>query len=299
MPDDNFDWMNLEALPSDSSSFDIMPMPTAPSNSSHSNYDNYPDAFCHNPTALSSPDSHTDLAKITEHETSNFPPSAEMKEGDETTLDLSYPSPLSVFQEHSSTSPSSKSPPTHHSSRRHSSAEYDSSKSGGRSQPPSPPDDVPKLKRRQSSSGRPVSCQTSNLIEDNVPLKKEASKELKAKLSTKSSHSATERKYRDNLNSKITELDHTLTLARQDSKRNGSVLDEKPSDAALGKTRKADVLNEAMRYVKHGEVESKARVDEIEFLRGRVAALEKLVGCGDCSLLKHFAESQISFPTHY
>ena len=84
-------------------------------------------------------------------------------------------------------------------------------------------------------------------------------------------------------------LDQTLA-----STRHSNLDDEAGEKAAPGKSRKADVLKEAMCYVKQAKLESEARIKEIDFLRLRVAALEKLVGCGDCSLLKQFAGTKIS-----
>ena len=65
------------------------------------------------------------------------------------------------------------------------------------------------------------------------------------------------------------------------------------------KARKADILNEAMRYVTQAEHDSEAKNKEIDFLRLRLAALEKLVNCGDCALLKQFAGQQVNFLTDF
>jgi hypothetical protein len=54
-----------------------------------------------------------------------------------------------------------------------------------------------------------------------------------------------------------------------------------------------------MRYVKQAKAEGESRTKEIEFLRLRVAALEKLVHCGDCALLKQFAGQQIHDSTKF
>lgn len=109
---------------------------------------------------------------------------------------------------------------------------------------------------------------------------KDVGKEFKAKPSAKVSHSVVERRYRENLNTKITQLDQALTLIRQAGEE---------TCEAPGKARKADVITDALRYVKQANLDGEARVKEIDFLRLRVAALEKLVHCGDCALLKQFA----------
>lgn len=90
-------------------------------------------------------------------------------------------------------------------------------------------------------------------------------------------------------------LDRTLASTRQPK-----IDDEAGEITALGKSRKADVLRQAVCFVKQAKLESEARIKEIDFLRLRMAALEKLVGCGDCSLLKQFAGTKITQgPTDY
>jgi len=112
-------------------------------------------------------------------------------------------------------------------------------------------------------------------------------------------HSIIERRYRDSLNSRITQLDQTLASTRQANKKDGNPVTTEETAEVPGKTRKADVLNEAMRYVKQAELEKEARANEIDFLRLRVAALEKLVMCGDCALLKQFSEQNIGLSTDF
>ena len=59
------------------------------------------------------------------------------------------------------------------------------------------------------------------------------------------------------------------------------------------KTRKSDVLLHAYGYVKRAEREKKSMVDENAFLKRRLVALEKLVKCEDCSLLKQMNKLQM------
>ena len=59
------------------------------------------------------------------------------------------------------------------------------------------------------------------------------------------------------------------------------------------KTRKSDVLLHAYGYVKRSEREKKSMVDENAFLKRRLVALEKLVKCEDCSLLKQMNKLQM------
>ena len=121
--------------------------------------------------------------------------------------------------------------------------------------------------------------------ESKAPLEENHITPKNSKPSAKTSHSTIERRYRENLNTKITQLDRSLTSTRESISQLSHLdaVDHIPFDAPPpGKTRKADVLNEAIRYVQQTGVESEARLKEIDFLRLRVAALEKLVGCRDC-----------------
>lgn len=144
-------------------------------------------------------------------------------------------------------------------------------------------------KRRYSSTGeqyKAVAIQSTG-PEMNIG---SANGESEARLLAKSSHSIIERKYRNNINTRITELDQTLSDTRHPKGQPGKPeADEHPH-----KTSKAEVLNGAVRHIKQAELESEARIKEIDFLRLRVAALEKLVNCADCALLKQMSGQQIS-----
>ena len=307
MPDDDINWPAPEDL-SDQAFFPYASAMLPPQ---------YPEHF--DPSSFESTDDfnpysqHVDLEKITEFEKWESP-LAESKEIKVETKEIQprYSASFSPYDPYY--------PRSAVGSRRHSClslAASDGTKSRGRSEPSSP-SETPQLKRRQSSSGNPVhflptdaelelklekaSSSDKSSMDKSSPEKSSSDKaspenaipESKPKPSAKASHSLIERKYRENLNSKIIQLDQTLASTRQ------SKLDTDASDkSAPGKTRKADVLNEAMRYVKQAELESLARIKEIDFLRLRVAALEKLVGCGDCSLLKQFANQKIDRSTDY
>ena len=167
----------------------------------------------------------------------------------------------------------------------------DKSKSSRRSGPSSP-SSSPQLKKRQTSSGRPVhvssvdikhglesktaslpcgqtSTSSENLGKEDTALEPE----IKPRAPVKNSHSLIERKYRENLNSRILLLGQTLASTRKP--RNDSDSDNKTMPC---KTRKADVLNDAVTYVQHAELESEAHIKEIELLKAKIAALEKIVG---------------------
>lgn len=218
---------------------------------------------------------HVDLAKITEGETWNVAPRPVNPQRRADPKLPSNPSPTPAYTTYI------PSPVRDFAPRRRSSVKRADSDSSVESQ--SHP------KRRMNSSGNtehlPVSADA-----DVKPQLEALDAECKAK---PTAHSVIERRYRDSLNSRITQLDQTLVSTRQSLNKDGSPVSNEESAETPGKTRKADVLNDAMRYVKQAELEKEARGREIDFLRLRVTALEKLVMCGDCALLKQFSKQNI------
>jgi hypothetical protein len=88
----------------------------------------------------------------------------------------------------------------------------------------------------------------------------------------KKAHSVVERRYRENLNSKIMDLHHTL-LATEFSSWFSDVEDMKLLDLKReewNKIRKSDVLVNAMTYVHQSEIEMRHMSEEIRQLRGQV-----------------------------
>lgn len=98
---------------------------------------------------------------------------------------------------------------------------------------------------------------------------------------TKVAHSVVEQRYRDNLNGKIAQLHKTLST----TKGSGSSSSDEGEDAALPRTRKADVLGSAIDYIKRAEKGRTSLENEVEFLKMRITNLEKLVKCEDCSIM--------------
>ena len=122
------------------------------------------------------------------------------------------------------------------------------------------------------------------------------------KIRAKQAHSLVERKYRENLNAKITQLHITLQKSYYGPRLMGEDLDVQAHDnnaanvanggVAASKVRKSDVLSEAMNYVNQTEVEMRHMENEINRLGERVRILEKLVRYDDCSALKQFVGLQ-------
>ena len=247
-----------------------------------------------NPTASS--DCHVDLSKITEHETWNLPG----LDNDIKNRKSTYKSPPSPSHYQHINYPSVSPVRIPRRLSFDALSDQQGGKSNGRSKPSSSCETQAQPKRRRSCSGVPERVSSPDeddpdlKVDDRVkaPLAKSTSKPL-----VKGSHSVVERRYRENLNTRMTQLDQILT-AIHDRSRTAGDLDIGPRYTEIsGKTRKADVLNDAIRYVKQAEVDAATKIKEIDFLRLRIAALEKLVHCSDCGLLKQLAGQKIGGET--
>jgi len=106
-------------------------------------------------------------------------------------------------------------------------------------------------------------------------------------------HSIVERRYRENLNGKIVQLHRTLLAAQHGTLHNQEEDEDLPSLSELKAVRKSDVLTDAMEYVNQSEVEMRHMDSELQQLRSRVAVLEKLVRCEDCSVLKELVNLRV------
>ena len=247
-----------------------------------------------NPTASS--DCHVDLSKITEHETWNLPG----LDNDIKNRKSTYKSPPSPSHYQHINYPSVSPVRIPRRLSFDALSDQQGGKLNGRSKPSSSCETQAQPKRRRSCSGVPE--RVSSPDEDDPDLKVDAVVKAPLAKSTskplvKGSHSVVERRYRENLNTRMTQLDQILT-AIHDRSRTAGDLDIGPRYTEIsGKTRKADVLNDAIRYVKQAEVDAATKTKEIDFLRLRIAALEKLVHCSDCGLLKQLAGQKIGGDT--
>ncbi len=111
-----------------------------------------------------------------------------------------------------------------------------------------------------------------------------------ANLKAKHNHSVIERRYRDNLNGKITHLHRTLQAVEANSRLIG--FDGQYSDPGR-RVRKCDIMIKAIHYVHQSEVELRHMTEEIQHLQERVRGLEKLVKCEDCTLLQNLRRLQL------
>lgn len=115
-------------------------------------------------------------------------------------------------------------------------------------------------------------------------------------LSGRANHLMTEQRYRKNLNARLDQLKRVLSAVESNMKaeddqhagaiRYGLEADDKTQPSSSGKLTKSDVLLGAIQYIKQSEREKRDLTRTNEFLQQRVVALEKLIKCEDCALLK-------------
>ncbi|KAH0843065.1 hypothetical protein AYO21_08763 [Fonsecaea monophora] len=247
-----------------------------------------PDAPCMNFTTLPPIEECTSVPCITGSTTS---PSETMISNDSMSVELHQPPRLSS-RTNTSTSRSS-------ATRRSSSSTTATTEL---------PDTVPLPPRRTSATNARRQNRTSPTMttaaslasddedEEQPTAKSTAPSKADAKQRAKQAHSLVERKYRENLNAKISQLHNTLQASHYGPKvgEDGEI---EAANSASGlpppKVRKSDVLTEAMNYVNQTEVEMRHMENEIHRLTERVRVLEKLVRCEDCSLLKQMVNLQV------
>ena len=143
---------------------------------------------------------------------------------------------------------------------------------------------------------------------------------VEKKQRAKQAHSLVEKKYRENLNTKLQTLHTTLQATQYGPNRFSDALsndsdieicdddyteDIKPrlaksnNDIAAGgsKFRKSEVLDDAMNYVNQTEVEMRHMEAELIRLTEKTDALEKALAkrgkCEDCSVLKRMVDLQV------
>ncbi|OAP55453.1 hypothetical protein AYL99_10426 [Fonsecaea erecta] len=118
----------------------------------------------------------------------------------------------------------------------------------------------------------------------------------------KQTHSAIERKYRNNLNAKMWQLHRTLEgTSWMSSTSTTTTSSDDNSDAPPQRQgeqqppRKSDILSNALQYIDESELEMRHMSDEIQRLTSRLAALQRLVRCGgDCDALKQIVQMKMA-----
>lgn len=112
---------------------------------------------------------------------------------------------------------------------------------------------------------------------------------------SKTAHSIVERKYRENLNSKITQLQETLSVTDYFVQGDSRLPNEAPAPNGA-KPRKGDILTRTIDYIQHAEVDKRHMSEEIRLLRSQITAMKRPNSCMDCSLVHQLRALQLQVP---
>jgi hypothetical protein len=112
---------------------------------------------------------------------------------------------------------------------------------------------------------------------------------------SKTAHSIIERKYRENLNSKITQLQETLSVTDSFVQGDSRLPNEAPAPNGA-KPRKGDILTRTIDYIQHAEIDKRHMSEEIRLLRSQITAMKRPSGCNDCSLVHQLQALQLQVP---
>jgi hypothetical protein len=115
---------------------------------------------------------------------------------------------------------------------------------------------------------------------------------------SKTAHSITERKYRENLNLKITQLQQTLLVTDYFSQEDSRLSDQAPAPN-VAKLRKGDILASTIDYVQQAEIDKRHMREEIKLLRTQIAAMERLNRCEDYSVMTQLRRLQLQEPVEF
>lgn len=112
---------------------------------------------------------------------------------------------------------------------------------------------------------------------------------------SKTAHSIVERKYRESLNSKLAQLQQILVMTDDFSQENSQLFDEAPSPS-IAKPCKGDILISTIEYIQHAEIDKRHMSDEINLLRSRITAMERVNECRDCSVVNQWRALPLQVP---
>lgn len=133
----------------------------------------------------------------------------------------------------------------------------------------------------------------SEASSDDLPVKEttERSDDQKAKPRRRLPHNQVERKYRESLNTQLESLRRVVpSLQQNQGGCDGADIEDLPVPS---KPSKAVILASATAYIKQMEKDKKAIAEGNQLLRTRVKALQALVKCDDCSLMKYVMDLKI------
>ena len=110
------------------------------------------------------------------------------------------------------------------------------------------------------------------------PSSPKTTKSSSATCGTKIAHSAVERKYRENLNAKMNQLQQALLGTEYLSREGSQLLD----DVSGAKLRKAHLLASTIDYIEQAEIDKRHMSHEIKLLQSKLAALERQCEYENC-----------------
>jgi hypothetical protein len=112
---------------------------------------------------------------------------------------------------------------------------------------------------------------------------------------SKTAHSLVERKYRENLNSKITQLQEALSVADCPVQEDSRLPNEAPALNGA-KPSKGDILTRTIDYIQQAEIDKRHMGAEIKLLRSQLATIKRPSGCEDCPLVNQLRSLQLQVP---
>ncbi|KIW74377.1 hypothetical protein Z517_12317 [Fonsecaea pedrosoi CBS 271.37] len=118
----------------------------------------------------------------------------------------------------------------------------------------------------------------------------------------KAAHSVVERRYRDNLNGKMSQLyyvlrevnspgPHSRLSSTSGSSGTSEVTTPLPAFQPPSRVRKSEILNSAIDYIHQSEVEMRHMADEIKHLQDKERTIRNLVKCEEWSVLRALLSS--------
>jgi hypothetical protein len=156
---------------------------------------------------------------------------------------------------------------------------------------------ISKRKRESTCADLKIS-RLGNSSPSSVEIKKQSISiegSLQGRRGSKTTHSITERKYRENLNSKITQLQQTLLTTDYFSKEDPRLFN-KVHTLNVPKPCKGDILASTIDYIQQAEIDKRHMREEIKLLRTQIAGMEKLNRCEDYLVTSQLRGLQLQVP---
>lgn len=116
------------------------------------------------------------------------------------------------------------------------------------------------------------------------------SSDFKARSRSKQAHLLVERKYRENINARFDKLQQALERVNPEHTRHSAGLGLRQPAMPNTKSRKGEILSEALDYIYQAEVDKRHMLDEIARLEGRTPSTIAGPDCNTCALRKQVSQ---------